>query len=59
MIIKLTDSKSKIVFQSGPSDDPMRRRPDISLAKEKLGWEPKVSFEEGLKWTIDYFKSIL
>ena len=59
MILKLTDSKSKIVFKSGPSDDPMRRKPDISLAKEKLGWEPKVSFEEGLKWTIDYFKSTL
>jgi len=59
MIIKLTDSKSKIVFKSGPLDDPMRRRPDISLAQEKLGWEPKVRLEEGLTWTIDYFKSVL
>ena len=55
-VIKLTGSRSKIVFQTLPYDDPHQRRPDISLAKEKLDWEPKVSLEEGLKKTIAYFK---
>jgi UDP-glucuronate decarboxylase len=59
MILKLTDSKSKIVSKLGPPDDPMRRKPDIALAKAKLGWEPKIELEEGLKRTIDYFKSTL
>ncbi|WP_298551934.1 UDP-glucuronic acid decarboxylase family protein [uncultured Parabacteroides sp.] len=57
MIIRLTDSKSKIVFMPLPSDDPRQRKPDISLAKEMMdGWEPSISLEEGLKYTIDYFK---
>lgn len=56
IIKKLTKSKSKVVFKPLPEDDPIRRRPDISLAKQKLGWEPKVGLEEGLKKTIDYFK---
>lgn len=58
-IIKLTRSKSKIVHKPLPSDDPAQRQPDISLAKGKLGWEPKVELDEGLKTTIDYFKELL
>jgi len=55
-VIKLTGSKSKLVFQPLPQDDPMQRKPDISLAKEKLnGWEPKVALDEGLLKTIEYF----
>jgi len=53
-----TGSKSEISFKPLPVDDPAKRRPDISRAKKELGWEPKVSFEEGLKKTIDFFKSI-
>ncbi len=59
LILKLCKSRSKIVFLPAPQDDPVRRRPDITLAKKILGWEPKVPLEEGLKITIDYFKSIL
>ncbi len=59
MIIKLTNSTSKLVFEPLPSDDPMQRKPDISLAKEKLNWEPKIKLEEGLIKTIDYFKAII
>lgn len=55
-IIQLTNSKSEIIYKELPSDDPMQREPDISLAKEKLNWEPKVSLEEGLLKTIQYFK---
>ncbi len=58
-IIALTDSKSKIVFKPLPQDDPHRRRPDISLAKKLIGWEPVVPLEEGLKKTIDYFKGVI
>lgn len=57
-VIKLTDSKSKIIFKELPSDDPKQRKPDISLAKEKLNWEPKIDLETGLKKTIEYFKSL-
>ncbi|MEW6417120.1 MAG: UDP-glucuronic acid decarboxylase family protein [Nitrospirota bacterium] len=57
MVIKLTGSKSKIVFKPLPPDDPIQRKPDISLAREKLGWEPEIPFEEGLKNTIEYFKT--
>jgi UDP-glucuronate decarboxylase len=57
-VIELTGSKSKIVFCPLPSDDPKQRKPDISLAKSLLDWEPKVQLEEGLKKTIDYFKKI-
>lgn len=59
LVIKLTKSKSKLVFNPLPSDDPKQRQPDISLAKSKLGWEPKVCLEDGLIETIDYFKKIL
>ena len=58
-IVRLTGSRSKVVFMPLPSDDPTQRRPDISLAKERLGWEPTVALEEGLQKTIDYFRSIL
>ncbi|MCL5004639.1 MAG: SDR family oxidoreductase [Patescibacteria group bacterium] len=54
-IIELTGSKSKIVFKPLPEDDPKQRQPDITLAKEKLNWEPKIALEEGLKKTIEYF----
>jgi len=56
MILKLTGSKSKIIKVEAALSDPERRRPDISLAKEKLNWEPKVNLEEGLKKTIEWFK---
>jgi UDP-glucuronate decarboxylase len=59
MVIRLTGSKSKIVFRPLPYDDPRQRRPNIELAKSKLDWEPKVPLEEGLKRVIAYFKSIL
>lgn len=59
LVIKLTNSKSKIVFKQLPSDDPMQRKPDITKAKEILNWEPKIKLEEGLNKTIEYFKSII
>ena len=55
-IIRLTASSSRLVLRPLPSDDPTRRRPDISLAREKLGWEPRVSLEEGLTKTVAYFR---
>jgi len=58
-IINLTGSKSKIIYQSLPQDDPMQRCPDISYAKKLLGWEPKVQLEEGLTKTIEYFKTVI
>lgn len=59
LVLKLTNSKSKIIFTPLPADDPKQRKPDISLAKEKLnGWEPKVGLEEGLAKTINYFKNL-
>ncbi len=54
-VIQLTGSKSEMVFKDLPSDDPERRKPDITLAKEKLYWEPKVSLADGLRRTISYF----
>ncbi|TCK83377.1 UDP-glucuronic acid decarboxylase family protein [Albibacterium bauzanense] len=57
-IIKLTGTKQKVVHQDLPIDDPKQRRPDITKAKELLGWAPKVSREEGLKITYQYFKSL-
>jgi UDP-glucuronate decarboxylase len=59
IIIELIGSNSKLVFQPLPSDDPLQRKPDISLAKNKLGWEPKVHLEEGLVKTIKYFDKLL
>ncbi|WP_437371983.1 UDP-glucuronic acid decarboxylase family protein [Maribacter litoralis] len=57
-IIKLTGTQQKIVFKPLPQDDPMQRQPDISKAKEILGWEPKVLREEGMRKTYEYFKSL-
>lgn len=56
--ISMTGSSSKIVFKSLPDDDPKQRQPDITLAKEKLGWQPTVELEEGLKRMIEYFKNV-
>ncbi|MGC1454730.1 MAG: UDP-glucuronic acid decarboxylase family protein [Nitrospirota bacterium] len=58
-IVGMTASKSEIVYKPLPSDDPTQRMPDITLASEKLGWRPKVSVDEGLKRTIEYFKKEL
>ena len=58
-IIELTGTRSKINFEPLPDDDPLKRKPDISLAKEKLGWEPTVKLENGLKQTIEYFDNLL
>lgn len=55
-IIKIINSKSRIVYKSLPLDDPRRRQPDISLAREKLNWQSETSLEEGLRKTIEYFK---
>lgn len=56
LILKITGSKSKIIFQPLPQDDPKQRQPDIELAKSSLNWSPKIQLEEGLRRTIDYFK---
>jgi len=58
-IIKLTGSKSKIIKEPLPADDPKQRKPDISKAKKFLNWEPSVCLEEGLKRTIEYFKGLM
>ena len=58
-ILKLTGSKSKLSHMPLPADDPMQRKPDITLAKKELGWEPTIPLEEGLKRTIEYFKTIV
>ena len=58
-VIRLTGSKSKIIYKPLPSDDPMQRQPDITMAKTELGWEPKIALEEGLKKTIKYFENIV
>lgn len=58
-VIKLTGSKSKIIFEPLPHDDPRQRKPDISLAKKVLDWEPKVQLDEGLGHMIEYFRSII
>jgi UDP-glucuronate decarboxylase len=58
-VIELTGSESKIIYKPLPSDDPMMRKPDISLAKKELEWSPKVNLDEGLVKTIEYFKSII
>ncbi|GAI03041.1 unnamed protein product, partial [marine sediment metagenome] len=58
-IIKLTDSKSKIIYKPLPEDDPKQRQPDIELANKELKWEPKVQLDKGLKKTINYFVRLL
>jgi dTDP-glucose 4,6-dehydratase len=56
-VLRVTGSKSKIVFKSLPIDDPMQRQPDITRAKQLLGWDPKIDLETGLKLSLDYFRS--
>lgn len=58
-IIAMLGSRSKIIHKPLPQDDPMQRKPDISLAKSALGWEPQIRLEEGLKPTVDYFRKVL
>lgn len=58
-VLRLTGSHSKLAFKPLPTDDPRQRQPDIALAREKLGWEPKVRLEDGLKQTIAYFRKLL
>jgi UDP-glucuronate decarboxylase len=58
-VIELTGSSSKLVYRPLPSDDPTQRRPVIDLAKEKLGWQPTIALDEGLKRTIEYFKTVV
>ena len=59
MVIELTDSSSRIVYEGLPVDDPAQRRPDISLAERELGWTPNVPLEQGLRMTIDYFRGVV
>ncbi|MBB3226415.1 UDP-glucuronate decarboxylase [Luteibacter sp. Sphag1AF] len=58
-VIAMVGGKSKLIFQPLPQDDPRQRQPDISLAREKLGWEPKVHIDDGLRETIGYFRHML
>jgi UDP-glucuronate decarboxylase len=57
-VLKLTGAKVKVVHQPLPADDPKQRQPDITLARSKLGWEPRVELAEGLASTISYFRSL-
>ena len=57
-VLALTGSKSKLCFRPLPTDDPKQRQPDITLASNKLGWQPSVSLEDGLKETIGYFRTV-
>lgn len=59
LILKLSGSRSKLVFRALPKDDPTRRQPDITMAKEKLKWEPKINVEDGIQKTIEYFRSLI
>jgi len=59
MIVRLTSSRSRIMFKPLPQDDPLQRQPDIDLARNRLDWEPKLNLEEGLKKTIKYFRSVI
>ena len=58
LVVELTGAKSKIVYEPLPADDPKQRRPDITLAKQHLQWEPSVSLREGLVKTIEWFRTI-
>ena len=58
-IIELTNSNGKIVFRELPIDDPLQRKPDISIAQNKLDWVPKIQLEEGLQRTIKYFSELV
>ena len=59
MIIAMTGSKSELIFHPLPTDDPVRRKPDTTKARQLLGWDPRVSIEEGLAATIDYFRGVI
>ena len=59
IVIRLTGSTSKLAFAPLPADDPLQRQPDIAMARELLGWQPRVALEEGLKKTIAYFDTLL
>ena len=58
-VIEMTGTKSKIIYKDLPSDDPQRRKPDISLAKEKLSWYPSTNLEKGIGKTIEYFRDLI
>jgi UDP-glucuronate decarboxylase len=58
-VIEITASKSEIIYKQLPQDDPKQRKPDISKAKELLGWEPKIQLREGIDRTANYFKSVI
>jgi UDP-glucuronate decarboxylase len=58
-LIRMTGSASPIIFRPLPQDDPIQRRPDITLAREKLGWEPRIQLSEGLEKTIAYFRTVI
>jgi len=58
-VLAITGSKSEIVHKPLPEDDPQQRRPDISIARKELNWEPEVALKEGLQKTIQYFESII
>jgi UDP-glucuronate decarboxylase len=58
-VIEVTGSKSKIIYKQLPQDDPKQRKPEISKAKELLGWEPKIQLKEGIEKTVHYFKSVI
>jgi UDP-glucuronate decarboxylase len=59
LVIRMTGSRSRIVFRDLPSDDPTRRRPDLTVARARIGYRTEVTLEEGLKRTIPYYKSVL
>jgi UDP-glucuronate decarboxylase len=58
-VIALTGSSSSLIYRPLPEDDPLQRKPDISLARKELGWEPTVMLDEGLERTIEYFRTLL
>ena len=58
-VIDITGSQSKIIHEPLPSDDPRQRKPDITLAKQELSWEPKIKLEDGLVKTVGYFEGLL
>ena len=59
LVVEMVNSQSKVVYRDLPVDDPRQRKPDITLAREKLGWEPTIQLREGLTKTISYFDGLL